>query len=151
MSPSSMSGQKVGADVISSAEMNGATDQLTDRLSTPSESATSFSKSKLQKVILVNTKAEAQKVSPLSVRTNLPSNSRSGLLLKAATPRTMSHSALAFSKARLRIESKDQIDLKENPMLWDVEKVQGFLRETDCACLADKMNEHVSYLFNLIY
>lgn len=56
----------------------------------------------------------------------------------------MFKSALTFNRQRIHIEDRDKVMLSDNPIDWDVQRLADFIRQTDCAHLADSLIEHVS-------
>ena len=64
-------------------------------------------------------------------------------LLKTATPHSMFKSALTYSQPRLHIPESEKVILADNPLYWDVSQVLDFIRQTDCANLADKLADQV--------
>lgn len=72
-----------------------------------------------------------------------PEQSSSVGLLKTATPHSMFKSALTYSQPRLHIPESEKVILADNPLYWDVSQVLDFIRQTDCANLADKLADQV--------
>lgn len=75
-------------------------------------------------------------------------HSPSAGLLRAATPHSMFKSALTYSQPRLHIPEGEKVILTDNPLYWDVCRLIDFIKQTDCANLADKIANQVSTTYS---